>query len=362
MPPQVFVGTFGARPLVPPSDNPLAAPIPVDAITTASAAAEAEAAEVVEKMAALCQESARKKSAADNTANAGPAVPSEDAAATAAEGERMTAMAAAAYARLNDVRGLELPNGRFCWLRGSELGAAQLRGPCVRTARTMLRELAVYFAVAKLPSWLAGLQRSETRGGAEAHDARALLEGQAMDAILVAEAVGEVAIAKRAIELGGRELLQRSLDAAVAAGYDGSAGPTDDDDAFGGDEPAVGGRQTYAGVPAEARLGRACTRALARIEDASSALRALETAPDELERRAEGSRRVIFKGAFVHARSAPSTASISRGTLQRGAAFRVDASRGGWVRVAGGEPCAGGWVLSHHPVYGAMIEAVVEAV
>ena len=67
-----------------------------------------------------------------SAALSGPAVPSEDAAATAAEGERMTAMAAAAYARLNDVRGLELPNGRFCWLRGSELGAAQLRGPCVR--------------------------------------------------------------------------------------------------------------------------------------------------------------------------------------------------------------------------------------
>ena len=56
--------------------------------------------------------------------------------------------------------------------------------------------------------------------------------------------------------------------------------------------------------------------------------------------------------AYVHVRRAPSTAAEAIGQRASGAELAADARQGPWLRLAG----AGGWVLTRHPVYGALVE------
>ena len=94
--------------------------------------------------------------------------------------------------------------------------------------------------------------------------------------------------------------------------------------------------------------------ALANLDAAEAAVRALAALPDvAVEELAPPRRaRVVFKGAYVHVRRAPSTAAEAIGQRASGAELAADARQGPWLQLAG----AGGWVLTRHPVYGALVE------
>ena len=337
---EILVGHFGARVLTPPADNPLAHGVPTDAIECRDAEGEASLEAEMVKFAEVCETAYERKKERD----------------AAAWQEDDAKRAAQLYAQYNDTGGIETSNSRYCWLRGSSLRGAALDVGAVRSARKQLRGLCSCFALSRLSQWLAGLQRKESRDGSKGVNAG--LEGRSFDAMVLAESFKATAIAKRALELGAKALMEEALNDAIALGYtrrQASERANDDDD--DDDDEAIGSNggmgSTYTGLPAAIRLGRSCDRGLARLAVVAESIAAVERAPTESETTLKQVQRwrVVFKGQFVHMRAEPSVTAASCGQLARDSTFFVDAVRGAWVRVANGE----GWVLTVHPLYGALV-------
>ena len=386
-------GPFMARVVCPPADNPCAHVIPTDALAwRPTAAEEAELAREVARCAEVADVAREQKRRRDEEAEA---VAAKDGAAAAAAAAGRGGMGGASeagrlYSKLNDVGAIETANGRCCWLRGSALSTERLVGDAVRAARRWLRDLCAAFAVARMPQWLGGLMRSRSRDGARP----APLESTAVDAMQLAEALASsAALCARALDLGAPSLLGGALADACAAGYVGrgarrrkgaaaaSGGKEEEEEEEekeeeekeeeeeGGEgdgststsgDTSIRGDAQYTGMPAATRLGVACERSLRHLAAAAAAKAAIEALPAAPEQPLnEPTRfRVVFRGAYVHARAQPSTTAASVGQLPCGACFTGSALQGPWVRLGLGEELAGSWVLSKHPVHGMLLERV----
>ena len=310
---EAVLRAFEAVPLGPSEVNPLAYVLPSRLGDDAAAEVAAAAARADRSRAARQARRAARQAAA---------LRSDD--------ERGAALAQASAEEFEAARlhgdATDAANSHLRWWCGSALSAAALRDEAVPRGRKLLRECAQVFLPTNLDAWLAALRGGDGVG----------LETRAAMASLLAEGTREATCAHFAIRGGAREALTvAARDAAAAA--EGAA-------------PA-----SYVGEASVAsRLAAAAANALANLDAAEAAVRALAAPPDDaVEELAPPRRaRVVFKGAYVHVRRAPSTAAEAIGQRASGAELAADARQGPWLRLAG----AGGWVLTRHPVYGALVE------
>jgi len=311
---EAVLRAFEAVPLGPSEVNPLAYVLPSRLGDDAAAEVAAAAARADRSRAARQARRAARQAAA---------LRSDD--------ERGAALAQASAEEFEAARlhgdATDAANSHLRWWCGSALSAAALRDEAVPRGRKLLRECAQVFLPTNLDAWLAALRGGDGVG----------LETRAAMASLLAEGTSEASCAHFAIRGGAREALTIAARAAAAAAA--------------GAAPA----STYVGEASVAsRLAAAAANALANLEAAEAAVLALAAPADEaVEELAPPRRaRVVFKGAYVHVRRAPSTAAEAIGQRTSGAELAADARQGPWLRLAG----AGGWVLTRHPVYGALVE------
>jgi hypothetical protein len=301
----VLRDAFKARTLVPSRTNPFAHSVPLDVIATTTNGAPMKESE----MATLAAE--------------------REAAAIAAGGPRS--------------------NSYIKWVRGSSLSLEELEGSARLKASDLIKACAKCFAIKNMEAWVESLSRADEVDVATGSDAE---ESVAANAMLIAEATAnEPTIGLLAFNKGALAALRNALIrwapllrvdcASASASREGL---------------------TYAGQPAVERIVTAATAAVANIERAVAAGKAIEQVPDgHAIALASGplAYRNVFRGEFVNVRAQPATQSAVVARLERGARVMACAEHGDWVQLlsddSAGAPSSC-WVLRKHPTLGVLLQ------